>query len=338
MPSGHLISSTRPSRRRLRLPDGRLARQALRFETGDEILHRRRLSYLGQAESARHPGTDFVRSFTPVREGDGAMTLSQAPSVWTKHERDVGISGLPQAEQSPEQDLARSRVRKVSTPHNFAYPLRGIIDHDGELIRGRAIITAHDEVIHRLLEAPEQTIFEDYPDILRTDAKRRRSSGGLEFRALGRRQVPAGAGILVCGGDAVRRGCSGPDLRTRAVAGVEQPTGIEPPYSLPVKLHPLRLAQDGPVPVESEATEIRELRLLDSGPYPRAVQVFHPHEEPRPRRTREQPCQHGRTQVAEMERSGRARREASIGVRDAGLAMYLVLSRLTSQSEPESTT
>src|SRR4051794_6537023 len=314
MPSGHSLPFTRPSRRRLRPPDRRPERQALRFETGDEILHRTRPPHLGETERARHPGTDFVRSFTPIREGDGAMTLGQAPTVRAKHERDVGISGLPQAEQSPEQDLARSRVRKVGTPHNLAYPLRGIIDYDGELIRGRAIITAHDEIIHRLPEEPEQTILEDYPDILRTDPERWRSSGGLALRALGRRQVAAGAGISVCCGDAVRRGCSGPDLRPRAIAGVEQPAGIEPPYGLLVQPHPPRLAQYGTVPVEPEAAEIRELRLLDSGPYPRAVQVLNPHQEPRPRRTREQPRQQGSTQVAEMERSRRARGKASIEI------------------------
>jgi hypothetical protein len=135
----------------------------------------------------------------------------------------------------------------------------------------------------------------------------------------------------------VGRRCRGPNLRPRAVAGIEQFPGFQPGYGILIQLQPLGLAYGGSVPVESEGTEIRELCLLYPRPYPRAVQVLRPKEKLRPRRAREQPRQKRCSQVSEMEWTRRARREASIGVRDAGLAVYLALSRLTSQSEPEST-
>ena len=204
-------------------------------------------------------------------------------------ERDVGVGGLRQAEEAREQDLARRRVHEIRTPHDLAYALRGIVDHDGDLVSGRAVVTAHDEVVHDLLEAPQQTIVEAYANIFRTDPKRRRSSRGLAFRALGSRQPAAGAGISVRGGDAVRRRCRRPDLRPRAVTRVEQRGGIEPSNGLFVEFHPLRLAHDGTVPVEPDRTEIRELRLLYPRPYPRAVEVLHPHQKPRPCRARKQP-------------------------------------------------
>jgi hypothetical protein len=66
----------------------------------------------------------------------------------------------------------------------------------------------------------------------------------------------------------VWRGGRGPDLRPRTVAGVEKPFGLEPGYGLLIQLYALGLAYDGTVPVEPDGAEIRELRLLYSGPYP----------------------------------------------------------------------
>jgi hypothetical protein len=134
------------------------------------------------------PSRRVIRlDFAAVRERDGVVALGEAPTVRAQHERDVGVSGLRQAEEPREQDLARRRVREIGAPHDLAYTLRGIIDHYGELVRGCTVVAAHDEVIHRLIAAPEQAILESYPGILRTDSKCRRTSGCLAFRALGRR-------------------------------------------------------------------------------------------------------------------------------------------------------
>jgi hypothetical protein len=122
----------------------------------------------------------------------------------------------------------------------------------------------------------------------------------------------------------VRRGCGGPDLRPRTVARVEQSFGIEPGYGLLVQFHPLRLAQDGSIPVESESPEIGELCLLHARTCPRAVEVLHAYQESRPGRTREQPRQESGPQVPEVERARGARREASVG--DVLLPVLLLLS------------
>jgi hypothetical protein len=93
------------------------------------------------------------------------VALGEALTIRAEHERDVGVGGLRQAEESREQDLARRRVRQIRAPDHLAYTLRGIVHHDGELVRKRAIVAAHDEVVYVFLDAPEQTILEGYTNI-----------------------------------------------------------------------------------------------------------------------------------------------------------------------------
>ena len=176
-----------------------------RVETIQEVFHGRRLSRHSEAQRARHPRSYLLGPFAPVREPYGAVALGEAPTVRAEHERDVGEGGLPQAEEAREQDLARRRIREVRAPHDLAYFLAGIVDHDGELVSGRSIVSSHDEVVNHLLGAPQQTILEGYANIFRTDSERRRSSCGLAFRTLGSRQFAAGARISVRSGDAVWR-------------------------------------------------------------------------------------------------------------------------------------
>ena len=80
----------------------------------------------------------------------------------------MGVSGLRQAEQSCQQDLARGRVRKVRTPNYLAYPLRGIIDHNGELVSRSAVVAAHHEIVHLFFEAAEEPVLESYSGVPRT--------------------------------------------------------------------------------------------------------------------------------------------------------------------------
>ena len=133
------------------------------------------------------------------------MALGEAPTVGAENQRDVGVSGFRKAEQPRQQNLARRRVREVRAPDHLAYSLRRIIDHHGELVGGRAIVAAHDEIVYRFLETSEQAVLEGYPGVIRAHSQGRRTSGGLAFRALGRCQVAAGSRISVAGGDAVRR-------------------------------------------------------------------------------------------------------------------------------------
>src|SRR5918998_4367388 len=144
--------------------------------------------------------------------------------------------------------------------------------------------------------------------------QRGRASGGLPAGAFGLRQFPAGAGVAVGGGDAVRGRDGGPDLLTCTVAGVKEASGIQPLDGFLVQPQPLRLAYDGPVPVEPDGAEVRELVLLDPGPHPRAVEVLHPHQEASPGGSGEEPGKEGRPKVPNMERPRRARGEASSAV------------------------
>jgi hypothetical protein len=65
---------------------------------------------------------------------------------------------------------------KISTPYHLAYPLRGIIDHNGELVGRSAVVSAHDEVVHLLLTAAEEPVIEGYSGVIRTYPQRRRAS------------------------------------------------------------------------------------------------------------------------------------------------------------------
>jgi hypothetical protein len=118
-----------------------------------------------------HPGACLFWSFAKdgtVGQGDGAVAFGETLSVRAEHERDVGVSGLCQAEQSCQQDLARGRVRKIRTPNHLAYPLRGIIDHNGELVGRSAVVAAHDEVVHLFPAAAEEPVLESYSNVPRT--------------------------------------------------------------------------------------------------------------------------------------------------------------------------
>ena len=62
-----------------------------------------------------HPGACLFWSFAKdgtVGQGDGAVAFGETLSVRAEHERDVGVSGLCQAEQSCQQDLARGRAAR----------------------------------------------------------------------------------------------------------------------------------------------------------------------------------------------------------------------------------
>src|SRR5215204_2267655 len=58
--------------------------------------------------------------------------------------------------------------RKIRTPNHLAYPLRGIIDHNGELVGRSAVVAAHDEVVHLFPAAAEEPVLESYSNVPRT--------------------------------------------------------------------------------------------------------------------------------------------------------------------------
>src|ERR671911_3045118 len=91
-----------------------------------------------------------------------------------------------------------------------------------------AVVAPHDEIVHMPLAISEQAVLRAYADVLRPQPQGGRTSRGFLFGPLLRAQFAAGSRVPVRGGDPVRRQDRGPDLRPRAVAGVQM-TGLTEP-------------------------------------------------------------------------------------------------------------
>src|SRR5215210_2803788 len=126
-----------------------------------------------------------------------------------------------------EQDLTRRRVQEVSPPHHLAHALGGVVHYDGPLVGGGAVVAAHDEVVNLPLQRSKQPILEGYAVVLRSHPQGWRAARDLALGPLGCRKLAAGSGVTVGGGDPVRRGGGGPDLRPRAIAWIEESVGVE---------------------------------------------------------------------------------------------------------------
>ena len=71
---------------------------------------------------------------------------SRAPSG-PEHERDVRVDGRGEPEPPAEEELARRRVEQVVAAHDLADALPGVVDDHREVVGGRAVVAAHDEVV-----------------------------------------------------------------------------------------------------------------------------------------------------------------------------------------------
>ena len=86
-------------------PDRRIARQPCRIEAREQVGESRALACRREAERASHPGEDFSRA---LRRGPLDRRASPRRAAWpdafrrAEHERDVGVSGLGQAEHPCE--------------------------------------------------------------------------------------------------------------------------------------------------------------------------------------------------------------------------------------------
>ena len=107
-------------------------------------------------------------------------------------------------------------------------PWARVVDHDREVVGGRAVVAAHDEVVDDALVRARAGGRERRPARRR---RARRSAGGRPPRALAAPlavgQVQAGAGVGALGQRPVRRRRRRADLRAGAEALVHAPGGVE---------------------------------------------------------------------------------------------------------------
>ena len=122
------------------------------------------------------------------------MALGQARAVGAEHERDVRVGRGGQAEPRRDVQLARRRLDEVGAAHHFAHALRCVVDDHGEIVCGRAVVAAHDQVVDDAVVRSEQPIGERRRSPRGAQAQRRRAPGALALGALrprvSSRQVP----------------------------------------------------------------------------------------------------------------------------------------------------
>ena len=51
-----------------------------------------------------------------------------------------------EAQQLMQPDLTRGRAQQIAAAHNFGDTLKGVVDHDGQLVGKHAVRAANDEV------------------------------------------------------------------------------------------------------------------------------------------------------------------------------------------------
>ncbi len=221
---------------------------------------------------------------------------------------------LRQPEQPRHEQLPRRRVDEVRAPHDLADALFGVVDHHGQVVRRRAVVAPHHEVVDDGLDPPQQPVLEADPLRLGAHAQRRRPAARALAPPLAVGQAQAGARVGALRQRPVRRRGRRPDLRPRAEALVDPARGPQLGDRRLVRLAARGLPQHLAVPVEPDRGQVLELLGRGVHPHPPGVEVLHPHEEPRALRAREQPRQQRGAQVADVQRARRAGREAAVGV------------------------
>ena len=94
---------------------------------------------------ARHPahGGAASRSSSvtaPWRLASRAPSGPSTSGTWA-------YAGAVEPEQPGEEELARRRLQQVVAAHDLADALPGVVDDHGEVVGGRAVVAAHDEVV-----------------------------------------------------------------------------------------------------------------------------------------------------------------------------------------------
>ncbi len=194
-----------------------------------------------------------------VGQRDRAVALGQPCAVGAQHERHVRVPGRGEPEQPGEQDLPGRRVGQVGTAHDLTHALEGVVDHHGQVVGRRAVAAAHHEVVDDAGLVTQQPVGEVDPLAAGAQAQRRRAPGGLALGALRRGQLAAGARVRALGQRAVGGGRGLADLGASAEARVEPAVAVEPVERVGVQPKPLRLANDGAVPVDPDCRQVGQL-------------------------------------------------------------------------------
>ena len=194
-------------------------------------------------------------------------------------------------------------LTQIRAADDLADTLVGIVDDDGELVRGHAVGSAHDEVVDDAAAAAEQAILELDALVVGAEAQRVRPSAVDPCPPLRGRQLAARARVGALRQITMRRRRRGPDLGPGAEALVEPALGAECLECAVIQRAPLRLSDHRPVPVDPERAKVIKLPTLELATGTLGVKVLDPNEEPRPLRACEQPRDQRGAETPEVERS-----------------------------------
>ncbi len=211
--------------------------------------------------------------------------------------------------------LAGRRRQQVGAAHDLVDALVRVVDDDGEVVGGDAVVAAEDDVVDESLDATVQAVHDRHGRHLGVEPERRGSTVGGSTCALRAGEPQAGAGIGPLGSLAVGSAARLEDLPPGAGALVGEPGGLEGGEGVAVQVEASRLAHRGVVGPEAQRVEVAALRRLVVGVAGTLVEVLDAHDEPTARRAGEEPGEQARPQVAQVERARRTRREASVSQR-----------------------
>ena len=222
----------------------------------------------------------------------------------------MSVDRLGQTERALQEDLSSGAVEQVGAAGDMGDRHRGVVDHDGELIRPGSVAAAEHEVTDLardvLAAATEHAIVEADLASRHAPAQARRSIGMARRRA-------TGAGVDRLG--AVRRDRAVAQLFAGAGAwiGVEPlERGLVPRVPLGLPVGPMRTADVGAfVPVEAEPAKVVELAALVLGLAALGIEIFDAQDEHPTRGSGLQPREQGGADVAEVEAAARARSVAA---------------------------
>ena len=107
------------------------------------------------------------------------MALGEALAVGTEHQRHVRPRRTGPPEQVEQVRLARRRLEQVVGAHHLLHPLVVVVDDDGHVVRGHAVVAAQHDVVGRPGDVAAQPVDDRDRLAVAAQPQGRRSTLGL---------------------------------------------------------------------------------------------------------------------------------------------------------------
>ena len=202
--------------------------------------------------------------------------------------------------------MAGSAGQEVVAADDLGDTLGSVVDDDGEVVRGDAVVALQDDIVDRSAEAAGDEVVDLVPLAIGAQPQCGPTTLTDAPVPLGSRQQPAGSGIRHLGHIAMRcerrpRGSrrTGAEALVDAVLAAKVGDGVE------VALEALALAHDVTVGPHPERGQLGELPGLVLGGRRESVEILHAHPPVATLGAGLQPADQGCAQVADVQRACR---------------------------------